>query len=124
MSKEKLDVFKSILVVLILTLTTILICVKIIYKKYIYTLRYYESENLYIVNISDDYKVKVDIKVICEEDKCKGDYKSPISVNVDINKTLVEEFIAAFNLPKNGILDITENTITSEQKSILYRIIG
>ena len=123
MRKEKLEIIKSIIIVLILTLTTILICTKIAYRNYIYTLRYLESENLYSIYISDKYQVKIDIQVVCTEDKCQGNYKSPISVNLDIDKTLVEKLIKDFELPKNGVLDVNENTITEEQKELLNRII-
>ena len=124
MKYERLQIIKSILIVLILTLTTIFICVKLVYRNYIYTIRYYEKENLYIIRISDNYKVKIDVQVICDEDKCQGDYKSPISVNVDIDKTLVEKLIKEFNIKKNVILDINENTITEEQKELINKIIG
>ena len=123
MRKEKLEIIKSIIIVLILTLTTILICTKIAYRNYIYTLRYLESENLYSIYISDKYQVKIDIQVVCTEDKCQGNYKSPISVNLDIDKTLVEKLIKDFELPKNGVLDANENTITKEQKELLNKII-
>ena len=123
MRKEKLEIIKSIIIVLILTLTTILICTKIAYRNYIYTFRYLESENLYSIYISDKYQVKIDIQVVCTEDKCQGNYKSPISVNVDIDKTLVKKLIKEFELPKNGVLDANENTITEEQKELLNKII-
>ena len=124
MKKERLDVIKSILIVLILTFTTILVCVKFMYHEYLYTIKYYDEDNLYTIKITEDYKIDVDVELLCTNERCKNKYKSPISVNIDTDKTKIKKLIELFNPPQNGILVTEEKTITEEQRDILIEIIG
>jgi len=124
MKKERLDIIKSILIVLILTFTTILVCVKFMYHEYLYVIKYYDEDNLYTIKITKDNKIDVDVELLCTSENCKGKYKSPISVNVDTDKTKIQKLIELFNPPPNGVLVTEEKSITDEQRDILIKIIG
>ena len=123
MNKEALSIIKGIILVILVSAIAIFVGLKLLKKEYIYTLKYYEQENLYTIKITEDYKAKMEISVICNEDKCQGNYNDVISI-YSISSEDAKKLVEIFNLNPYEITETNEDKITEEEELIVKKIIN
>ena len=123
MKKEYTDIIKGIMVVIGLLSVTIFICLRIMDRNFVYFINYFQGENKYEIKISDDYRIKIDISIICNEEKCHGDYTNKISSNANISKEKVKALIKEFNLKKNVLTETNESRVNLRQKELITEVI-
>ena len=124
MKDEAVEIVKGIAIVIAITTVAIFFCLRLIDKNYIYKLMYYHAENLYTLNITADYEIRIDVSVICKDEKCKGNYNDVISTSNRANKSDVKKLVEIFKLEPNKTLETNEERLTDEQKEIINKIIG
>ena len=124
MKEEAIEIIKGIALVILICTVAIFLCLRLLDKNYIYTLKYYSQENSYTLNITADYDIKIDVQLICSDEKCVGDKKHTISTTNGANKSDVKQIVEIFGLQPNKVLETNEERITKEQREIINRIIG
>ena len=68
--------------------------------------------------------MKMDIKLICKEDKCDGAESGIISTNNNAKKTDIKKLVEVFELKPHKIVETNEEKVTDEQREIINKIIG
>ena len=123
MQKEIIDIIKGIIIVIVVCALSVTVGLKVLNVKYIYTIKYYQAENLYTIKISKDYKAKIDISIICKELKCVGKYDKVISTT-NISTEDAKQLVEVFNLKPNEIIETNEEKVNEEQKRVIIKVIG
>ena len=124
MKEEAIEIIKGIALVILICTVAIFFCLRLLDKNYIYKLKYYHGENIYLLNITADYEIMIDIKLNCKEEKCVGDKNKVISTSNGANKSDVKKLVEIFKLESNRVLETNEEILTEEQKDIINKIIG
>ena len=124
MKDEAIEIIKGIALVILICTVAIFFCLRLIDKNYIYKLKYYSGENSYTLNITADYDIKIDVQLVCNEEKCVGDKDSVISTTNGANKSDVKKVVEIFELEPHKLLETNEERLTEEQKEIINKIIG
>lgn len=124
MRDEAAEIIKGIALVILICTIAIFFCLRLMDKNYIYKLKYYLDNNVYTLNITADYNIKIEVGYICKEDKCDGDKNNIISTSNGANKSDVKKLVEIFKLKPNVVLETNEDILTEEEKEIITKIIG
>lgn len=123
MKDEGIQIIKGIALVILTTTIAIFFSLKVLNKNYIYSIKYYTGENLYTMHISKDYHLKMDISVICTEEKCLGKYNNVITTTNGVSKKDVKKLVKIFDLTNQKTVETNEEVVSKEQKEIITKII-
>lgn len=124
MKNERIQILNGIALVVIVTITAIILALAFLEKKYVYFLDYYYDENLYSFNITEDYNLKIDIKLICNDEKCIGDTNRVISTSNQAKKEDVKKLVNIFKLEQNKKIETNYDEINDNQRKAINMILN
>ena len=123
MKDESIQIIKGIALVILTSTIAIFFSLRILNRDYIYSIKYYTGENLYSIHISKDYHLKMDISVICNDQKCLGKYNNVITTINGVSKKDVKKLVESFDLKAKKSIETNEEIISKDQKKIITKII-